>query len=387
MLNLKIIGAGAAGNKAAIALAEKGFNLNDITLFNSTGKDIPEKFKDSAIIFGNTSDTLGGCGKERETGKKLFLDDLKTGAVTIDGLLDPDTNAVVIVSSTEGGTGSAITPILAKYIREVLGAPVIVCLFFGFNSDVRGMQNSIEISQELAENYGVICISNYKFLDAANGNTLKAEQLANDEFVRIIGILTGKDIHPGSQNIDDTDLFKLIATPGYMKVEHANISKIKNVSQYKDTISDAIDSSVLIDCEKGAKRIGVIYSVSEDMTGNIDFTTSTLQSEYGIPYELYTHVQDCDSQSTVDWIVAGLNLPLKEIQEIYENYLKTSTSVNKSRDSFFDSVMDMRGNSEDGMFNMLSTRKVDNTKAKSSFFADYGIGNEKPTKKKADGEY
>ena len=39
------------------------------------------------------------------------------------------------------------------------------------------------------------------------------------------------------------------------------------------------------------------------------------------------------------------------------------------------------------MFNMLSTRKVDNTKAKSSFFADYGIGNEKPTKKKADGEY
>ena len=329
MLNLKIIGAGAAGNKAAIALAEKGFNLNDITLFNSTGKDIPEKFKDSAIIFGNTSDTLGGCGKERETGKKLFLDDLKTGAVTIDGLLDPDTNAVVIVSSTEGGTGSAITPILAKYIREVLGAPVIVCLFFGFNSDVRGMQNSIEISQELAENYGVICISNYKFLDAANGNTLKAEQLANDEFVRIIGILTGKDIHPGSQNIDDTDLFKLIATPGYMKVEHANISKIKNVSQYKDTISDAIDSSVLIDCEKGAKRIGVIYSVSEDMTGNIDFTTSTLQSEYGIPYELYTHVQDCDSQSTVDWIVAGLNLPLKEIQEIYENYLKTSTSERK----------------------------------------------------------
>lgn len=388
MLNLKVIGAGAAGNKAAITLANKGFNLNDITLINSTGKDVPEKFKDIAIIFGNNSDTLGGCGKERETGKKLFLDDLKVGAVSIDGLPDPDTNAVVIVSSTEGGTGSAITPILAKYIKEVMGIPVIVCLFFGFNSDVRGMQNSIEISQELADNYGVIAISNYKFLEAANGNTLKAEQLANDEFVRIIEVLTGSTITPSNQNIDDTDLFKLIATPGYMKVEHANITKIKNIEQYNSSIKSAIDSSVLIDCDKGSKRIGVIYTVSEEMAGNVDFTTTVLQGKYGIPYELYTHVQHKDGPASVDWIVAGLNLPIKEIQEIYDNYLSASASVSKQRDSFFDSVMDMRGNSEDGMFNMLSTRKVENTKAKSSFFADYGLGNEKPSsKKKPDGEY
>lgn len=377
MLNFKIIGAGAAGNKAAIALAESGFNLNDITLINSTSRDLPEKYKDDAIIFGAKSSTLGGCGKERDVGKKLILRDMKNGDISFDGIADPDTNAVIIVSSTEGGSGSAITPIVAKYIKEVVGLPVIVVLFFGFNTDVRGMQNSIEIAQELEDTYGVIAISNAKFLDEASGNSIKAEKLANERFVQIVKDLSGTAITPGSQNIDNTDLFKLIATPGYMIVENANISKIKNIDQYKKAVSSAIDESHLIDCSsRGAKRIGIIYDISDDLTDYIDFGETTIQSAYGIPYEMFTHVQDT-KKGTVTWIATGLPLPIEEIREIYENYLKASMEVNKSKDSFFDSIMELRGNEEDGQFNMLSINKLDNNKSKASFFADFGISDTK----------
>ena len=389
MLNLKVIGAGAAGNKAAITLAENGFNLNDITLINSTSKDIPEKYKDIAIIFGSGADTLGGCGKERDVGKKLILQDLKMGTISLDGIADPDTNAVVIVSSTEGGSGSAVTPIIAKYIREVLGIPVIICLFFGFNTDVRGMQNSIEISQELSDNYGVIGISNYKFLTQSNGNTIKAEMLANEQFCRIVDIIRGYCIIPGNQNIDDTDLFKLVVTPGYMCVETANISKIKNIEQYNKAIDAAFDDSVLVDCsERGAKRIGVIYDIPEEISDFVDFNSINIQSKYGIPYEMYTHIQHTSHGASVTWICAGLPLPINEVREIYENYLKASAEVNKSKDSFFDTVSELRGNQEDGMFNMLSIKKQSNTKAKSSFFAEFGLGgSDKPTtKKKTDEE-
>ncbi len=374
MLNLKIIGAGAAGNKAAINLINKGFDRKNVTLINSTAKDIQEDFRDNAIIFGESSGNFGGCGKEREIGKKRILHDLKAGLIDFDTIVDPDTNVVVIVSSTEGGSGSAATPIIAKYMKEVVGVPVIVCLLFGFNSDVRGMQNSIEICQELSESYGVIGISNNKFLEICNGNKLKAEIAANDLFSDIIATLTGKNIKPGSQNIDDTDLFKLVTTPGYMNIGTACISKIKNIDQYNRIIAETIDNSKLIDItKKGSKRIGIIFDVSQSIHDYIDFSAESISEEFGLPYEMYTHVQNTDNQSdTVTWIVTGMPMPLDEIKEIYEGYLQESKAVNKNKDSFFDEISELKGNQEDGMFDMLTSRPV-NKKAKDNFFSDFGL--------------
>lgn len=372
MLNLKVIGAGAAGNKAAINLIENGFNQNNVTLINSTIKDIPEKFHDNAIIFGANSESLGGCGKERDIGKKMLLRDMKIGNTNLDTIADPDTNAIVIVSSTEGGSGSAATPIIAKYIKEVVGIPVIVCLFFGFNSDVRGMQNSIEICQELSDDYGVIGISNYKFLDSCNGNKLKAETAANNLFVELIKILTGSTIVPGSQNIDDTDLYKLAITPGYMCIGSANISKIKNIDQFNKQVSQAIDESKLVDSNnKGAKRIGLIFDAPDNIYDYIDFSCNIISEEFGIPYEMYTHIQNTSNPGTITWIAVGMAMPIDEIKEIYDNYLKNSKSVNKAKDSFFDEVSSFKGNREDAMFNMLGQSNT--TKAKDSFFENFGL--------------
>lgn len=378
MLEIKVIGAGAAGNKAAINLIEKGFNTKNVTLINSTSKDIPEKYRDKAIIFGQRSNSLGGCGKERDIGKNRILTDLKNGEISLDGIVDPDTRAVVIVSSTEGGSGSAATPIIAKYIKEVLGIPVIVCLLFGFYQDVRGMQNTIEICQELEGDYGIIAIANSKFLDESHDNKLKAELAANDMFVDVVETLVGKSIIPGVQNIDDTDLYKLLVTPGYMTIGKANISKIKNRPQYDKAIADAIDNTKHIDIStKGARRIGVVFDIPENINDYVDFSSNLICEEYGTPYELFTHVQSTSKEATVSWIVTGMPMPFEEIKSIYDGYLQTSNAVNKNRDSFFDEVAQLKGNQEDSMFNMLSGRKTQKT-AKEDFFKGFGTDNSKP---------
>lgn len=379
MLNLKIIGAGAAGNKAAICLAEKyAFSMKDIVLINSTSRDIPDQYKNNSIIFGASADTLGGCGKEREVGKRLILRDLKSGSINLDGIVDPATNVVIIVSSTEGGSGSAVTPILAKYIREVLNVPVITVLFFGFNTDVRGMQNSIEICQELSDNHGVIGISNEKFLEEANNNKIKAEQLANEEFCRIVRTLSGQDIHAGRQNIDDTDLYKLVVTPGYMCVGSTSLKGIKNIDMFNKAINNAIDETKLVDSsEKTVKRIGVIFDIPTSMDDAVDYNAAVLSQRYGVPYEMYTHIQNQSTTGTVTWIAAGMDLPIDEVKEIFENYKKASESVSKSKDSFFSQIAGFSGNQEDGMFNMLSgnNRQQNNSKAaKNSFFSEFGMG-------------
>lgn len=382
MLNLKVIGAGAAGNKAAITLSEKeGFNIKDITLINSTPRDIPDKYKNNSIIFGASAETLGGCGKEREVGKRLILRDLKSNSIDLDSIVDPDTKAVIIVSSTEGGSGSAVAPIIAKYIREVMNVPVIIALFFGFNTDVRGMQNSIEICQELTDSYGVIGISNAKFLEEANNNKIRAEQLANEEFCRIVRILSGFDIQAGRQNIDDTDLYKLVVTPGYMCVGTANLKGTKNIDMFNKAINSAIDESKLIDTsDKSVKRIGAIFDIPASMDDAVDYNAAVLSQRYGVPYEMYTHVQNQSATGTITWIAAGMDLPIDEVKEIFENYKKASESVSKKKDSFFSEIAEFSGNQEDGMFNMLSSigkRENSNKNAKNSFFEEMGFGSNK----------
>ena len=377
MLKIKVIGCGAAGNKAAIELHKKGFDLKNITLINSTSRDIPADYKNNSIIFGASNETLGGCGKERNVGKALLLKDLKTGSIDIDSIVDPDTNVCIIVSSTEGGSGSGVIPILAKYIVEVIGVPVITCLFFGFNTDVRGMGNSVELCQEINSNYGVIGISNAAFLDEANGNKVKAENLANEEFCKIVRILTGQDIKPGSQNIDDTDLYKLVVTPGYMFVGSCSLKGVKNVDMFNKTISTALDNSHLIEsASKSVKRIGAIFSIPQEMSDSVDYNADVFCQRYGTPYEMFTHIQEqIEPTPSISWIVAGMDLPLNEVKEIFENYKKASSEVNKKKDSFFETIASFTGNGEDAMFDMLnrSQRTPTTSKAKNSFFEEYGM--------------
>jgi len=80
MLNAKVIGVGAAGNKAAIALIEKKILPDkNILLLNSTLRDVPEKYNEYAIEFGDTK----GCGKERNLAKNMILAALENKAGTI----------------------------------------------------------------------------------------------------------------------------------------------------------------------------------------------------------------------------------------------------------------------------------------------------------------
>lgn len=381
MLNFKVIGCGAAGNKAAICLHKAGFDINNITLVNSTPKDIPDDYRSNSIIFGShNAGALGGCGKEREVGKRLILQDMKAGQISIDSIIDANTNAAIIVSSTEGGSGSAVTPILAKYIYEVLGIPVITALFFGFNTDVRGMQNSIEICQELQNTYGVIGISNAKYLDEANGNKIKAEQLANEEFCKIVRILCGQDIKEGSQNIDDTDLYKLVVTPGYMCVGTTSLKGVKNIEMFNKAVNAAIDESHLVETSaKSAKRIGAIFSIPSSMMDFVDYNADVLSQRYGTPYEMFTHIQDSPDNASVSWISAGMVLPINEVKEIFENYKKATEKVHKSADDFFSIIQNFEGNQQDGMFNMLSDAKKSaaTSTAKNSFFGSYGMNDPK----------
>ena len=91
-MKVKILGFGAAGNKAAIECIQKGIIAeNDVALLNTTLKDIPETYKDLGYLF---SSDLGGCGKERNEGKKAMLKAIQDSELDMASFVDDDTQLV-----------------------------------------------------------------------------------------------------------------------------------------------------------------------------------------------------------------------------------------------------------------------------------------------------
>ena len=383
MMKMQIIGTGAAGNKAVIELIKSQLLDEQYTryaLINSTDFDIPAEYRNISTIFGKGN--AGGCGKERDLGKDLFLEDEKNGARALDNIVDTNMDLAIVVGSTEGGTGSATVPIISKYITQVLHMPCIAILFFGFNSDARGMQNSIEVCQELSDDIGVISICNSKFMRESNDNNLKAEKLANDHFCKVVRALSGRDIHESYQNIDANDLRKVVLTPGYMSVEIIPF-RAKSRVQYDEEIYLGMAETKSMDFPNpSAKRIATIYDI-KPAADYVDYNGGVIKEHYGTPYELFTHVQTVNTNEKVTIIVSGQKMPTDEVKEIYDEYLKTSAKVDKQTDNFFDEINSLKGNATDSMFNMLGNKNnKPSQKDRDAFFSSFGKKDPNPSEKK-----
>ena len=370
-MRVKIIGLGAAGNKAAICAVENNIlSLDDVMLINSTLKDIPADYKgkNNCHQFANS---YGGCGKERSLSYELCEASLRSDIFGLAKFLHVETEAeaelVVVVASTEGGTGSGAAPLIADYIRQVYGIAVHIFGLAGFEDDVRGMRNTVEFFKEMKENFAVECTKNSKFLGQTN-NKFKAEKDANAEFCKKIAVLAGLQLRDCEHNIDPTDLLKLSTTEGYMIIEYAQIdTKIKNKEQFRQLLISAIDNSKAMD--PGAadqKRLGVIINIRKESEEYIDYY-DTLVERFGTPYEKFEHIQyEADMPEFVAFIAAGLTLPTEEVETVYNNYEKARSKVGTSDSSFFDTIRAKQTGEQDDMFEFNS--KAKSTVSKDDFF-------------------
>lgn len=380
-LKCKVIGIGAAGNKAAAVLMKnKVLERPQIMMLNTTDRDIPSEYRtDLFIKIGNT----GGCGKSRDLAKKLMLEALQTGMVPIDAFIDGDEKFFVIVTSTEGGTGSGSSTLLGEYIQEITkspenpnGIPVHMVAFTGFEDDVRGLKNTVDWFNGLNQNFIVQAISNKKCLQFTDNNRRKAEEYANQIFSDRIEILTGKNLDPSDSNVDNMDLFRLNSTPGYMTVEKIMLQKLRDMDQFNHTVSDALARSVSLETEPSVKRLGVIVDASTRTQAVVDESYSAIKKVYGeFPYDIFRHTQESNREDNLSIIVSGMKMPIDEITAVYTKFKKAVENTDSGNDAFFSKNMNTSlGNIDSAGFSGSSVGKdQDQIRAnKNSFFAKYG---------------
>lgn len=347
-MKILLVGVGAAGNKAVVDATKAGaIKEEDTIIINSTSKDFPASYKGREIIL---SDNDAGCGKERSIALSYTKDAMQKGKFNLEGMAEY--TAVVIVTSVEGGTGSGSSPTIAKFFDQVYKKPVHIIAFLGFEDDVRGLANTVEFFKEISDGLVIQTISNKAFMQEAGGNKLRAEELANKSFVTKLTVMSGKDLIyddtsiDHKQIIDDTDLYKLVNTTGYMTVEKKEFNKsLETRDDYDKIIKKMIynSASIELDAPK-ASRIGVIFNIKEASEDAVDFNYDELKHHYEKPeivYEAFVHRQWDGKQEYIAYIVSGMSMPIKEIETVYQKYVDQANRIDQRGDTFFAEVKEM----------------------------------------------
>jgi hypothetical protein len=340
-------GCGQGATKAMIHCIENGtLNRDECCVVNSTVKDIPENYQRDAIIM--SPDQEAGCGKERNYAKSLMLAYLKQNPNAIEARIPQSAKYVNILTTTEGASGSGASVILARWIATRIQLPVIITLICGFETDTRGLQNTIEYFKDLeGVDYVVRTVSNKKFLEKTN-NTFVAEKMANEDISTGIKVINAFDIVDSEQNIDDTDHFKLITNPGMMFATEVTFDKkLKNSNQFDQIVSDAIDYSSSLDFTPSATKVGIFMNISDDNLSVIDTNFTSLKKKLcgNTIDEFFIHRQYiADKPEFVRIIASGMNLPKDELVDIYNKYKKNLNTENSKEDDFFGAIKDMKTN-------------------------------------------
>lgn len=377
MKNYFVFGIGGCGNKTLVEAMELGIVPKEqACLLNTTKKDIPAKYQEDSIIFSNDADAEYGCAKNREASKQLIIQWLKEHGSELDEIIPEYIEEVIIINSTEGGTGSGAAPILARYIDEQMNIPVINIPVLGFNNDVSGMQNTLAYLADISENIAILPVSNAKKNDIEDSNNFfKIEKYVNEIVLEKLKTIMGVGIVDSDQNIDFADHLSLCTNEGLMFVDTINLSKVKDTKQFNDAISTAITNSISFDIDStltsNHTMLGIFMNISDNRLDNIGTDFSALKKRLFGDYspKTFFHHQNDGRDEYVRIIISGLNIPISEAKEL-KNLIESEKAKVGNTENFFDEIKNIsveddtprrRRRSTSNFFDSISTEVSEET--------------------------
>lgn len=349
MLNVGVIGIGNCGNQVAV-LAAKELGCSVIAI-NSSKNDL-NTLPDTIpyILIGDER----GAGKNRNDAKKFLKESI------MDMIQDTKfqtfiqgKDAIYIVSSTGGGTGSGAAPILSSIIRnsfrdeEGKEKPVILVGVLPKIGEAYATQtNTLEYLTEL---YKTLDDQTYMLYD---NETLSKEpsylmmQKINKSIVDDIKVMRGDyNIPTPYASIDEKDMKMILETPGRIAI--ASVKDLKEKDLDSVDIEDLIinqlktNSHCELQRDKVINRTGVITNLCENLNSIFDTNIPKVQEFIGVPVEDFEHVAvnpERKMENNVFLIMSGLTNINDRINKISDRIeeIQERQNIAKEEDSLDD---------------------------------------------------
>lgn len=373
MLSVGIIGIGNAGSQVA-ELATK--NQIDAVVINSSENDL-STISNNIIKF--PLGDLRGAGKNRTEAKKFLKDAIKK-ILNEENFIEfmDDKDVIFVISSTGGGTGSGISPILTQILKKSFPESYIIMIGIlpTIDEAYSTQINTIDYLQEL---YKKVEDPTYMLYDNDKFKGLPSHVMMTEVNRRIVDdiiILRGTYNYTTKySSIDEKDMSMILSTTGrivvasYLNIKEKNIDSVSIDKQIEYLLKDGAHAELQLD--RVIKRSGVIANISESMAKSFDDHLTELQEFIGAPVEEFSHVsinEEKNMPNNIFFIGAGLSPINDRIEKINERIAEIeSLQDNKDEsDDVFTVDVDAANDKRD-----YKKAKISDTINVSSIFDDF----------------
>lgn len=354
-MKFTVLGVGNAGSQVALLAHKANFNaaaLNTSELDLSLVQDtIP------TMLVGNAK----GAGKDRDIAKQFLQKEIKKVVVNELPKIIRGSEHVFIVSSTGGGSGSGMAPILYAALTKVYPDInfVLINIFPRMTESLAAHDNTIKNSKDLmlSESPTYMIYDNGQ-IDLPGNEALPE---VNEQIVHDLRVIRGDFKNPTPLGtIDEQDMTKIISTPGRIVV-----GTVRNYTEKKhrditlmSAITDSIISSAhaVLQPDRQVVRMGVLIDgISPHLSSRIDDSYKEVTDRFGTPVEIFEHLltEEGSVENTTSVILSGLSFPDNRLQLSLNKVLEANKKHEETQTSSLLTSLD----SYDG----LSSRKQEQT--------------------------
>lgn len=346
--HLMVIGCGDGGSMIASQIRKSIPDTYCICYNTSPG--VLDKLNVDLSVVPTEKD---GAGKERTYSKEVFKQGSYKGLIgNVSAVLQkrPDIAYIIVCSTADGGTGSGISPMLAKLLSDNVsranvktdddyGVPVILLGVYPDSTEDATAQYNTMMWQEEVSKIGVPYILFDNSKTGCLGKTMIHNKV-NQTIVNSLRVITG-DIYSNSsiQSIDSRDIWMMLENTGDRIVITTSEQRPLTGQSLDDYINDMLNIS-LQPLPSGARAMGVFLKGPMELIKNLDTSLSEIQTRYGKVKVKYVHIEDSkDIQISI--ILSGCSEPedrLLEIKSRYEDIMRAQSANRFSVSSLLDGI-------------------------------------------------
>lgn len=316
--NLLVIGTGNGGCNIAATIKRKYPDNIGLILYNTSQKGLRDiaDVADRNIIIADAD----GSGKDRSLSKELFkrgayknaIEEIQQVSAT------KEYDYILICTTTDGGTGGGISPIMAKFIRDNISIPVMILgVFPSTVEDAVAQYNSIEWFNEVRKSEVP-----YIIFDNDGYNKMQHSEI-NEIIANHVGVIVGEYFSDSElSQIDNQDMSNLLNDGGHICVylgDHPESSMEDLVKKSHQPEADT------------AYACGVFMKGPESIIRSND--PSRVREYFGSKVS-FNHLE-ISNRTKIGVILSGCNPPEKRLRVMKDQYDRMMATTSDYDDDAF----------------------------------------------------
>lgn len=331
--NIIVIGCGEGGCNIASGIAKAFPDETYVIAYNTSNRNMDNIVAHARVI----AEANDGSGKVRQYSKEAFRNGVHRRLMNAVNMAVEDMGSVsyfLVCSTTDGGTGSGVSPMICKLLMNNSDIPVIMLgVYPNIGEDATAQYNTLEWQNEVTQ-VGVP----YFILDNNISGLSKPETYSrvNRQGVYVAGFLTGRYLgNTPISIIDDQNLFMLVHHLGKRMAIAVDTIRPSTGQSLDDYILGILENNYQPTPEN-PRGIGLLVKASADYLNKIDPTLPRVREKYGEPVLNFQHLEESDGSVMIGILMTGCSEPRERIEMIKSRYddimyrLKDDTSCMSS---------------------------------------------------------